>query len=79
MYSWNGFDLDGGILMHDNAIELNINCNPHESYPTLNVTLELFHGESYKLSCNTDCTKRNSILQRVVLNGKFLKIIRQGL
>lgn len=75
MYSWNGFDLDGGILMHDNAIELNINCNPHESHPTLNVTLELFHGESYKLSCSTDCTKRNSILQRVTRTMTLLRFL----
>lgn len=71
LYSYNGIDIDGGIFRHNTAIEINMNCHPGIEKPTFNATFQFYNGEFYKISCQTDCSRSNTINRRLN-HGMFL-------
>ena len=60
LYTWNGFDMDGGVFKPDTALEFNMYCHESVPVPMINTTFQLINDQSFTISCATNCIKANS-------------------
>lgn len=75
IYSWNGFDREGGVLRQDSAIELGVNCYQNINVPMINATLVMVGGRNITLRCATNCDLRIRAENKTAIAFDFVKFL----